>query len=50
MVQVDVKDDEDKLSFVIQAAPPKGSKGKDPDSDRDDAPDVDDGREKALVE
>ena len=49
VVQVDVKDDEDKLSFVIQAAPPKSSKGKDPDSDPDEGPDGDDKVEE-LVE
>jgi len=49
VVQVDVKKDEDKLSFVIQAAPPKGSKGKDPDSDPDEGPDGDDKIEE-LVE
>ena len=50
VVQVDVKKDEDKLSFVIQAAPPRGNNGKDPDSDPDEGPDGDDGREKELVE
>ncbi len=50
VVQVDIKKDEEKLSFVTQALPPKGNKGKDPDSDPDAGPDDDDGREKELVE
>ena len=50
VVQVDFKKDEDKLSFVIQAAPPRGKNGKDPDSDPGEGPDGDDGREKELVE
>ena len=50
VVQVDIKKDEERLSFVTQALPPKGNKGKDPDSDPDAGPDDDDGREKELVE
>jgi ATP-dependent Clp protease ATP-binding subunit ClpA len=50
VVQVDVKKDEDRLSFVTQALPPKGKQSKDPDSDPDAGPDGDDGREKELVE
>ena len=49
-MQVDVKKDEDKLSFVTQALPPKGNKGKAPDSDPDFGPDGADGCEKELVE
>ena len=46
VVQVDVAKDEDKLTFVIQAAPPRGAQAKDPDSDID----PDDGRIEELVE
>ena len=46
VVQVDVKSDEDRLAFVIQAAPPKG-KSKDPDTDDDDSGDE---REEEFVE
>ncbi|MEE2662376.1 MAG: ATP-dependent Clp protease ATP-binding subunit ClpA [Pseudomonadota bacterium] len=35
VVQVDVAKDEDKLTFVIQAAPPKRAQAKDPDGDID---------------
>ena len=46
VVQVDVTKDEDKLTFVIQAAPPKGAQAKDPDGDIDPG----DGRIEELVE
>ena len=47
VVQVDVKEADDSLSFVLQAAPPKRrGKSKDPDSD----PDGGDGRVEELVE
>ena len=49
VVQVDVKTEDDTLTFVTLAAPPKG-KGKDPDTDPDDdGPDGDDKVEE-LVE
>ena len=50
IVQVDVKADEDKLSFLIQAAPPRGSKNIDPDSDHDVGPLGTDDCEQELVE
>ncbi|MEE2998221.1 MAG: AAA family ATPase, partial [Pseudomonadota bacterium] len=50
VVQVDVKKGEDELSFVIQSAPPKGQKGKDPDGDPDEGADSEDGIEKELVD
>ena len=50
IVQVDVKADEDKLSFLIQAAPPRGSKNTDPDSDHDVGPLGTDDCEQELVE
>ncbi|PPR09512.1 MAG: ATP-dependent Clp protease ATP-binding subunit ClpA [Alphaproteobacteria bacterium MarineAlpha11_Bin1] len=50
VVQVDVKKEEDRLTFVIQSAPPKGQKGKDPDSDPDDGADDGDGLETELVQ
>lgn len=50
LVQVDVNMDEDKLSFVIQAAPPRGGKNTDPDSDQDDGPHSNQDCEQELVE
>ena len=52
VVEVDVKTDEDKLAFVIQAAPTKGKgKGKDADSgDEDDGGDAGPEREEEFVE
>ena len=50
LVQVDVNADEDKLSFLIQAAPPRGSKTTDPDSDHDFGPLGTEDCEQELVE
>jgi ATP-dependent Clp protease ATP-binding subunit ClpA len=49
IVQVDVKKDDDTLSFVTLAAPPKG-KAKDPDTDPDDDGPDGDGKVEELVE
>ena len=49
IVQVDVKKDDDTLTFVTLAAPPKG-KSKDPDTDDDDDGPDGDGKVEEMVE
>jgi ATP-dependent Clp protease ATP-binding subunit ClpA len=49
IVQVDVKKDDDTLTFVTLAAPPKG-KAKDPDTDPDDDGPEGDDKVEELVE
>ena len=48
-MQVDVKKDDDTLSFITLAAPPKG-KSKDPDTDDDDDGPDGDGKVEEMVE